>query len=367
MKTSVLLSLLVVGVFAQAQTALQSDFDKVMGDLNVEETTPVASSPVKTGMVLETVTTTTTMTTTTVTTTTLKKSANPNGPFTSSILNNIVRGQGNPSNLPYYYGYRWNRTIHPVMDEWTEFLYKEIDANAPGLLEKTPQDATKFCPNFEKLNREERVLFWMRLMTVLMAFESEYNPKKTYDDTKNVKNAKGQILSSGLLMMSHESVMPDYYDCHMISPVKAQGDKDLLDPKKNMACAVRMFNHWITYDGIIADRSENAKGEVVWKGLPRYWGPFRHLMLKQDSDGLWGALLKRVPRWQEESTARDEYLMTTVSEAFGKGGPVDKRIWEANSSKIPHPSLLDEKYNKEESHRFSSIVRLMNQTAMCYR
>lgn len=369
MKKTTMLSLLVVGVFAQAQTVSATGLDKVAEETNIEAANPLVT--VATGVVNAIIPATTTTTTLTTTTTTVKKTANANGPFTSPILNDIVHGQGNASNLPYYYGYRWNRSIHPVIDDWTEFLYKEIDANAPGLLEKTPKDATKFCPNYEKLSREERVLFWTRMMSVLMAFESEYRPEKTYDDTKNVKSAKGKIISRGLLMMSHESVMPAYYDCNMISSDQTQGDKDLHDPKKNMACAVRMINHWVTYDGVIADRSENAKGEVVWKGLPRYWGPFRHLMLKQDPESLWATLARRVPLWQAESTARDEYLTGTVSDAVEKGGPIDKKVWEANGSKTPHPSLMEEKYksdpNLKESHRFSSIVRLMNQTAMCYR
>ena len=319
----------------------------------------------------EVATTTTTITTTSTTTSTFPAFAPvPKGQtynFTSPLLNKIMHGQGPASDLPFWYGYRWNRKIHSVMDEWTEFLYKEIEANAPALVESTPEDASKFCPNYEKLNKDERILFWMKMMTVLMSFESGFSPQKSYDDTKNISGAKIKVVSSGLLMMSHESVMPAPYQCDMIDPDKDKGSLDLFDPKKNMACAVRMMNRWIAHDKVIADRSENPEGEVVWKGLPRYWGPFRHTMLKKDEEGLWEVLLARVPRWQAESDARDAYISKAVTEALEISQPIDKKVWEASSSRNPHPSMLDEKYNKEESHSFSSIVRLMNQTAFCYK
>ena len=127
------------------------------------------------------------------------------------------------------------------------------------------------------------------------------------------------------------------------------------------------MNRWVKLDGVIADRADNDKGEEVWKGLARYWGPFRHKMLKKDQEGLWGALLKRVPRWQEENNIRDQFLSAAVTTALGKPEPLDRRIWEASSCKVPHPSMMDERYKKEESHKFSSVVRLMNQTAFCYK
>jgi hypothetical protein len=113
------------------------------------------------------VTTTTTITTTTTSTTVISTTTTtlplPVPPttfqFTSPLLNKIMAGQGPASDLPYWYGFRWNRKIHPVIDDWTEFLYREIDTNAPTLVESVPTDAAKFCPNFTKLNRDEKVLF----------------------------------------------------------------------------------------------------------------------------------------------------------------------------------------------------------------
>lgn len=311
---------------------------------------------------LETVTTTTTTTTTTVTTTTLATALTPAFKFTSPLLNKIMADQAPASNLPFWYGFRWNRKIHPQLDEWTEFLYKEIDTHGSGLLETNPEGVTNFCPNYEKLNRDERVLFWMKLTTVLMSFESGYDPTKTYDDSSNVGGDE-KVISTGLLMLSHESVMPDKYDCNMISPIKSIGDQDLKDPKKNMACGIRVMNYWVKTDKVMADRDETS-----WKGMARYWGPFRHLMLKKDEDGLWSALLKRVPRWEAESDQRDQFLQQSVKTALQTSGPnIDKKVWEAASSRTPHPSMMEDKYKAEESHKFSSMVRLMNQTGFCYK
>lgn len=347
MKAALLILLAPVFVFGQTQA-------------------PALSSSSEVAAVVTTTTVSTTTTTTTTTSTTLP-AVRSSVVFTSPLLNKIMSGDAPASNLPYWYGFRWNRKIQAVADEWTEFLYKEIDSVAPALIETSPRDITNFCPHFDKLNRDERILFWVRLITLLMSYESGYKPHLTYDDSKNV-GSREPILSSGLLMISHESVMRDIYACTMIDRNKQIGQKDLLDPKKNMACAVRVMNRWIREDGVIADRDENPEGQVVWKGLARYWGPFRHVMLKKDEQGLWGALLKRVPRWQEESNIRDQYLQAAVKTAIQTSGPVlDKRIWEATGSQAPHPSLLEEKYKKEESHSFTGIVRIMNQTGFCYK
>jgi hypothetical protein len=201
-----------------------------------------------------------------------------------------------------------------------------------------------------------------------MSFESGYDTNKFFDDTKNVDpGSKDKVISSGLLMMSHKSVMPEAYGCQMISPDKDIGSQDLFDPKKNMACAIRIMNHWVKTDGVIADRSDNANGEVVWKGFARYWGPFRHPMLKKDEAGLWGVMARRTVSWQAENEIRDSYLLDAVNAAIKTSGAVDKKIWEASSCRAPHPSLLDERYSVQESHRFTSIVRLMNQTSFCYK
>lgn len=290
------------------------------------------------------------------------------GMFTSPLLSAVMMGQSEASNLPYWYGYRWNRKIHPMVDEWTEFLYKEIDKNADHLINgKPPEDIQVFCPQYASLDRDERVVFWLKLASVLMSFESEYHPTKTYDDTKNVPGAKGPVISTGMMMMSHASVMPTPYQCTMINSNPEEGQKDLLDPKKNMACGIRIMNRWIKEDNVIAGVEKGDDGKPKWIGMPRYWGPFRHPMLRNDPEGLHTVMKKRAQRWQQENQQRDDYMLKIVNESLAVSPTLDKKIWEGVWGKIMHPSLITEKYKNEESHRYTAIVRLMNQTAICYK
>src|SRR5829696_2457230 len=70
------------------------------------------------------------------------------------------------------------------------------------------------------------------------------------------------VISRGLLQISKES--GNGYGCGIVNEMV------LHDPATNIACGVRIMARWIGQDGYIA-RRQNGK----WRGLARYWSPFR--------------------------------------------------------------------------------------------
>lgn len=310
-------------------------------------------------------------TTTTTTTTTL-----PSKKFTSELLLKVMDGKSPASILPYWYGYAWNPAksiVQPVADKWTEAIYKEIMESAPALTDEGPKDIKRICPNYLKMSKDARALFWVKMISTLASFESGFRAGATFDDTQNVisndgdKDEVSQIISTGLLQISHLSSQQDQYRCDMISANPVQGNKDLKDPIRNLQCGVRIFNHWIETDRVIAfSPKNNEEGRPIWRGIARYWGPFRHPTLADSANDYWEILSNRFERWVDESKKRDAYLFTEFKEKKANGESWKISDWEARQSSTPHPSFLEDKYKNEESHRFTTMVRIMTQTAPCY-
>jgi hypothetical protein len=281
----------------------------------------------------------------------------------------VIRAEAPASILPAWHGnHFWKAEVRdavvPQLNSWTEHLYNAVSTDGENLVKVVPRNIQHFCPNFKDLDREERIAFWVRLISVMAGYESSYNFKTTF------KEPSSGVLSSGLMQMSVNSVQLPHYDCSMISDDDDQAQKDLFDPKKNLSCAVRIINHWVGRDGTIVEFANNAngvEGDEYWQGLARYWGVFRHKRIKSGPDEFWAEIKGRHERWQEWATRRDTMLMAELKEANEKDKPWTNRDWEAQNSSTPHPSLLESQYDDEEAHPLTSILRQINQTSFCYR
>lgn len=238
----------------------------------------------------------------------------------------VARSQMAPLNLlPYWYKYPWAKT--PNADKWTLETVKILQSHGKDLLEKVPSDAKLYCPNYANLTREERVMFWTRLISLLVERECSYNSSLTFKDVQVGPN----VLSTGMLMLSLESAKLEVFGCTMI---KTQDD--LLDWRKNLACGIRIMNYYYERDGVIATNTgDKSAGE--WRGLSRYWGPFRDKRLRT-------------------SAGRTELAKVIRSK---------REMWRSEGDRKSHPAYRDDEYRKAKESNLVRFYRLMNQMPFC--
>jgi hypothetical protein len=141
--------------------------------------------------------------------------------------------------------------------EWTEVTVKALRDLAPDLLSAHPSDAGEWI----KGATYNPTQLYTMILSSLAHFESSYNPDATY--TEKFPDAHGnRVISRGLLQLSQESA--NGYGSGITDA------KQLHDPETNIRTGVRIMRKLILQDGVIA-------GEVDghWKGMARYWSPFR--------------------------------------------------------------------------------------------
>lgn len=107
----------------------------------------------------------------------------------------------------------------------------------------------------------DKVKYFTMLMSSLARFESAFKPETSY--TEKFPDANGvRVVSRGLFQLSQESVNGSRYKCGI------KDAKALHDAKTNIECAVKVANALIRENGVLT-------GSNPWKGLARYWSPFR--------------------------------------------------------------------------------------------
>ena len=146
--------------------------------------------------------------------------------------------------------------------EWKEMIYKNLPAK---MLEVVPSDIAQYCNGFANLTLDQRRNFYVNLFTELCRFESGFDPKCTYKEGFN--DAKGKpVISTGLFQVSVESLSGYGFKATQES---------LFDPEFNIQGMLTIASKWIIQDGRIASDA------IPWRGLSRYWSPFRTFARKQ--------------------------------------------------------------------------------------
>ena len=144
---------------------------------------------------------------------------------------------------------------------WTEHVQRELAINGKNLLDVIPADQNLFCPNYSNLSEQQRKAYWVFLISSMVRFESNFDPKMSF--TEGFDDSQGRpVISRGLLQLSIES--GNAYGCQFKS------SQDLHDPLKNLSCGVRILDRWLDRDGRIGGKI-NGK----WRGGARYWSVLR--------------------------------------------------------------------------------------------
>lgn len=164
--------------------------------------------------------------------------------------------------VPTEYAALWDGK-HPDSMKWTKTTVLAIERHGENLLSNEPSDIKSYCPQFRTLDREEKMSFWVHLISVMAREESNFEPTKTY--TESFNDGKGKpVVSRGLLQLSIESVQSPKYSCRI------ETEEELDDPAKNLVCGVKILNHWMGREAVIARTSGDD-----WYGASKYWGVFR--------------------------------------------------------------------------------------------
>ena len=144
---------------------------------------------------------------------------------------------------------------------WTNHTLVQLTKIDAGLLTTQPTDANLFCPNYENLDKNQRKYFWAFIISMMVRFESNFDPRLSYQEDFN-DSSGNPVISRGLLQISFESSKG--YDCGFTS------DEQVHDPYLNLSCGINILNRWIP-----ADKSIAGFVGSNWRGGARYWSVLR--------------------------------------------------------------------------------------------
>lgn len=154
---------------------------------------------------------------------------------------------------------------HPERREWTavtieavEKYYKDLDSAG---------DMAQFCPNYYKLDREQRITVWGEFFSSLAFYESGWNPHSDYTETTlGIDRVTGQrVVSSGLLQLSYgDKLWAKWCPFDWEGDVKIKSfATSIHSPKNNLQCGI----------GIMARQIRKTGKITLDKGV--YWATLR--------------------------------------------------------------------------------------------
>lgn len=153
----------------------------------------------------------------------------------------------------------------PERAEWTRITLEAVEKHYKDL--DSAQDMGQFCPNYYKLDREQRINVWAELFSLVAFYESGWNPHADYtENTLGTDKITGQtVVSSGLLQLSYGDTLWAKW-----CPFDWEGDKriktfqtSIHSPKNNLQCGI----------GIMAHQIRKHKKITIDKGV--YWSTLR--------------------------------------------------------------------------------------------
>ena len=132
------------------------------------------------------------------------------------------------------------------MGPWGSWALQLIKDKPESFGQKVPDDITKWCPNYPKMNKNQRELFWVWTMMSMASSESTCNPKS---DNPNAPNGT----AIGLFQLEGR-VCPSARDLH--------------NPNENISCAVNLLAKELeNRDTLMTPTSKGQEGT--------YWGTIR--------------------------------------------------------------------------------------------
>ncbi|KHD88665.1 MAG: hypothetical protein OM95_07620 [Bdellovibrio sp. ArHS] len=129
---------------------------------------------------------------------------------------------------------------------WGSYTLQQIKEKPDSFGENIPDDITKWCPNYPKMSKDQRELYWVWIIMSMASSESSCNPR---NDNANAPNGT----AIGLLQV-WKPVCPKARDLHI--------------PYQNIQCGIDLLAKELqNRDTLMTPTSRGPEGT--------YWGPLR--------------------------------------------------------------------------------------------
>lgn len=150
-------------------------------------------------------------------------------------------------------------------ETYTKYLVDALNLNGKRLLEMASiKDASLYCPRFFLLDRNQKMAFWVMLISSMARHESGFDYRTAYYEA----NVEGNPTSRGLLQVSIPSVNAGRYGCGITD------SKQLHDPKTNLYCAVKVISSLVGENGYVGlELGANERSD--YRGASRYFSVLR--------------------------------------------------------------------------------------------
>lgn len=193
-------------------------------------------------------------------------------------------GKGSSSSHPYNYPQdgsftntqlQYRALVKPLWEEkgpegavWTIHAFNTIEKSAPALI-KGSQDIKSFCPNFFTMSTDEKISFWVYLLSAMTHFESNHNPTLRFHEKSMGKDrVTGRpVYSEGLLQLSYQD-STSYEECAAIDWKKDRNlkpndkKKTIFNPFLNLTCGIGILDHQVERRDTISRRDK-----IYWSVL----------------------------------------------------------------------------------------------------
>lgn len=152
----------------------------------------------------------------------------------------------------------WEQATIAGSQEWSQFSYKTIADSGADLIDGSG-DTTNFCPAYFSLAANQKISFWVFLVSAIVRYESNFDPTSRYEETTlGIDPITGDtVMSEGLLQLSYQDSQ-NYPFCNQFDWNRDKNlaaddpGKTILDPKRNLACGIRILNEQVARTGLIA-------------------------------------------------------------------------------------------------------------------
>lgn len=150
----------------------------------------------------------------------------------------------------------WTNSKYPQRDQWAQYLMK-LALNDWNTLLQGADDMNLFCPNYDKLDNNQRANVWAQIIAAMTKFESNYNPvSRMHETTMGTDPITGDpVYSEGLLQLSYQDTRGwkhcdfDWDADKNLSATNPK--KTILDPYRNLYCGVGIMAKMVAKNGSI--------------------------------------------------------------------------------------------------------------------
>lgn len=174
----------------------------------------------------------------------------------------------------------------PIAQLWSKYVIKVIKSETDLTGQNVADDVEFFCPNYRKITKDQRALFWGQLIAAVTLPESSWRPttraKETGSNfTQPDPITKKHVYSEGLMQLSYQDQL--YYKEHFKCGFDYEKDKllpvndpkrTILDPYINLRCGLLILNHKVKinrkivtsnqYWSTLRPAAENKNSKTRW-------------------------------------------------------------------------------------------------------